>query len=116
MVGEARVRRANPVPKSRRPSGRRSCKRCRAPVRTTQAQVGFQRQAVPGTTPARNRKAMRIDDQLPLMLWSVRPDMSCEYVSRAWLEFTGYAPEQALGHGWSRAVHAEDLARWLDTC
>lgn len=50
------------------------------------------------------------------MYWSARPDLSCEYASRAWLEFTGYRPEQALGEGWSRVVHAEDLARWLDTC
>ena len=50
------------------------------------------------------------------MLWRARPDLSCEYASPAWLEFTGYGAEQALGDGWSRVVHAEDLARWLDTC
>src|SRR3989442_2403828 len=59
---------------------------------------------------------MKLDDTIPLMLWRARPDLSCEYVSRAWLEFTGYSAEQALGEGWSRAVHAEDLARWLDGC
>jgi PAS domain S-box-containing protein len=50
------------------------------------------------------------------MLWRARPDLSCEFVSRQWLDFTGVAPEQALGDGWSRAIHPEDLARWLDTC
>jgi PAS domain S-box-containing protein len=50
------------------------------------------------------------------MLWHARPDLSCEYASPAWLQFTGYSAEQALGDGWSRVVHAEDLARWLDTC
>lgn len=59
---------------------------------------------------------MRIDDQLLLMLWTARPDLSCDYVSRGWLDFTGFTAEQALGHGWSRALHPEDLARWLDTC
>ncbi|HEY5898760.1 MAG TPA: PAS domain-containing protein [Burkholderiales bacterium] len=60
---------------------------------------------------------MKLDDSaLPVMLWSARPDLSCEYVSRAWLAFTGYSAEQALGEGWSRVVHAEDLARWLDSC
>ena len=49
------------------------------------------------------------------MLWQARPDLSCEYASPAWLQFTGYSAEQALGDGWSRVVHAEDLARWLDT-
>ena len=56
------------------------------------------------------------DRDLPVMLWRARPDMSCEYASPAWLQFTGYSSEQALGDGWSRVVHAEDLARWLDTC
>ena len=60
--------------------------------------------------------AMRIDDDLPIMLWTARPDLSCDYVSPAWLEFTGFSPAQALGQGWSRALHPEDLARWLDAC
>ena len=41
--------------------------------------------------------------------------MSCEDVNRAWLEYTGYTLEQALGEGWVSCVHPEDLARWLDT-
>lgn len=59
---------------------------------------------------------MRIDDDLPLMLWTARPDLSCDYVSPAWLDFTGFTEEQALGQGWSRALHPEDLAPWLDAC
>jgi PAS domain S-box-containing protein len=55
-------------------------------------------------------------ESLPVMLWRARPDLSCEYLSPEWLEFTGYTGEQALGDGWSRGVHPEDLARWLDTC
>jgi PAS domain S-box-containing protein len=54
-------------------------------------------------------------EPLPVMLWRARPDMSCEYLSRQWLEFTGVTAEEALGDGWSRSVHPEDLARWLDT-
>jgi PAS domain S-box-containing protein len=59
---------------------------------------------------------MKPDEQIPLMTWRVRPDMSCEQVSRPWLEYTGYTPEQALGEGWTRALHPEDLTRWLETC
>jgi PAS domain S-box-containing protein len=55
-----------------------------------------------------------MDESVPAMVWTARPDMSCEYVSREWLGFTGYSAEQALGDGWSRSVHPEDLARWLD--
>jgi PAS domain S-box-containing protein len=59
---------------------------------------------------------MNTDESLPLMTWRARPDMSCERVSEAWLDFTGLTPEAALGEGWTRGVHPEDLARWLDTC
>lgn len=59
---------------------------------------------------------MRPDIDLLVMAWRARPDMSCEYASPGWLRFTGYSEQQALGEGWSRVVHAEDLARWLDTC
>jgi PAS domain S-box-containing protein len=55
-----------------------------------------------------------VAEPLPVMLWRARPDMSCEYLSRQWLDFTGVAEENALGDGWSRSVHPEDLARWLD--
>jgi PAS domain S-box-containing protein len=58
----------------------------------------------------------RSDETLPVMIWRARPDLSCEYLNKQWLDFTGYSEEQALGDGWSRGVHPEDLARWLDTC
>jgi PAS domain S-box-containing protein len=58
--------------------------------------------------------AENIAEPLPVMLWRARPDLSCEYLSRQWLDFTGCSAEQALGDGWSRSVHPEDLARWLD--
>lgn len=57
---------------------------------------------------------MKAYDNLSLMTWHARPDMSCEYVNRAWREFTGYTTEQALGDGWTRCMHPEDLARWLE--
>jgi PAS domain S-box-containing protein len=51
-----------------------------------------------------------------LMHWSARPDMSCDYLSPSWLDFTGYSADQALGQGWSRGIHPEDLMRWLERC
>jgi len=56
-----------------------------------------------------------IAEPLPVMLWRARPDMSCEYLSRQWLDFTGCKEGEALGDGWSRSVDPEDLALWLDT-
>jgi PAS domain S-box-containing protein len=60
--------------------------------------------------------ALQIDERIPVMAWSARPDLSCDSLSPQWLAFTGYTAEQALGDGWSRGVHPEDIGRWLDIC
>ena len=65
---------------------------------------------------AHDARAPRLDDDAPVMTWAARPDLSCESVNRAWLEFTGYTLQKALEEGWSRTLHPEDLARWLDAC
>jgi PAS domain S-box-containing protein len=59
---------------------------------------------------------LELDEQVPVMTWTARPDMSYESLSRQWLAYTGYSAEQAMGDGWSRGMHPEDLGRWLDTC
>ena len=59
---------------------------------------------------------MQADDRILSMTWRARPDLSCEFASPAWLEYTGCTLEQALGEGWTRAVHPDDLARWRQTC
>jgi len=61
------------------------------------------------------REPPQLDD-VPAMLWAARPDLSYEYLSPSWHEYTGIAQAQALDEGWSRGVHPEDLARWLDCC
>ncbi|HVS32895.1 MAG TPA: ATP-binding protein [Thermoanaerobaculia bacterium] len=46
----------------------------------------------------------------PAMLWITEPDGLCSFLSRGWYEFTGQTQEQALGFGWSNAVHAQERA------
>src|SRR3954465_10557930 len=115
-MGEAVDQGAKRVPTNRSPSERTAgwaCKRC-APLVISAcapcAQVVLLLQGVPGMAPAA-RSLVRPDTDLPVMMWRARPDLSCEYASSAWLEFTGFSAEQALGDGWSRVVHGEDLAR-----
>lgn len=62
-----------------------------------------------------NLAPVHTEDPFPVMLWRARPDMSLEYVSRQWLDFTG-CPQDQAGEGWWRGVHPEDLPRWLDAC
>jgi PAS domain-containing protein len=52
---------------------------------------------------------METADRVARLAWRARPDLSCEYVSPAWLDFAG-------GEGWPGRMHPDDLARWLDTC
>jgi PAS domain S-box-containing protein len=48
-------------------------------------------------------------DNAPVMVWVTEPDGHCSFLSRSWYEFTGQSPGAALGTGWLRAVHPEDL-------
>jgi PAS domain S-box-containing protein len=48
-------------------------------------------------------------NSMPVLVWSARPDGSVKFFSKSWLEYTGLAPEDALGWGWTSAFHPEDL-------
>jgi PAS domain S-box-containing protein len=47
-------------------------------------------------------------DHAPVMIWVSEADGHCSYMSKTWQEFTGQAPEDALGFGWLEAIHPED--------
>jgi PAS domain S-box-containing protein len=53
-------------------------------------------------------------DHLPVMVMRSGADAICEYVNRAWVEFTGRPPELQLGIGWLEAVHPDDRADRLE--
>jgi PAS domain-containing protein len=50
-------------------------------------------------------------DSMPVMAWRCRPDGFVEFFNRRWLEYTGLSLDQALGWGWTVAIHADDLNR-----
>ncbi len=52
-------------------------------------------------------------DDAPVMIWRAGAGRSVDYVNQAWLDFTGRAPEQEAGLGWTARVHPDDLARCL---
>ena len=49
-----------------------------------------------------------IIDTIPTLSWSADTNGYVEFLSRPWMDFTGLAPEQALGFGWSAAIHPDD--------
>jgi PAS domain S-box-containing protein len=50
-------------------------------------------------------------DAAPVGIWVSGADKSFTYVSRRWVEFTGRSIGEALGTGWMRSVHPDDLER-----
>ncbi len=50
-------------------------------------------------------------DSLPALVWGCRADGACDYLSRAWVDFTGVPEPEHLGHGWLEQVHPDDRER-----
>jgi PAS domain S-box-containing protein len=50
-----------------------------------------------------------IINTMPTLAWSALPDGSIDFINQRWLDYTGLPPEQALGWGWTAAIHPDDL-------
>ncbi len=50
-------------------------------------------------------------ESLPNLVWGCRPDGSCDYLSRQWVDYTGNPEKEQLGYGWLEQVHPEDRKR-----
>ncbi len=53
----------------------------------------------------RNETFQEIADLAPIMLWRISSNFECDWVNKAWLEFTGGALEQQVGFGWLYYLH-----------
>jgi PAS domain S-box-containing protein len=47
-------------------------------------------------------------DMIPTLAWAAEVDGSVDFLNRKWLEYTGLAPEEALGWNWKIAFHPDD--------
>jgi PAS domain S-box-containing protein len=54
-------------------------------------------------------------DAAPAMIVVSDPDRGATFFNKGWLDFTGRAMEQELGHGWAAGVHPEDRQHCLET-
>jgi PAS domain S-box-containing protein len=49
----------------------------------------------------------------PVLIWLGDRTKGCTWFNETWLAFTGRAPEQELGFGWTENVHPDDLSGLL---
>ena len=52
----------------------------------------------------------RLIDALPGLVWTALPDGRAEFLNQRWCEYTGLSLDEAIGFGWHRAIHPDDLA------
>lgn len=48
-------------------------------------------------------------ENVPALVWTARPDGSCDYFNQRWTDFTGLTLDESLGWGWRAALHPDDL-------
>jgi PAS domain S-box-containing protein len=53
-------------------------------------------------------------DTIPALAWCCLLDGATEFTNKRWLEYTGLSQDEALGWGWRRAVHPEDLEKLIE--
>ena len=63
-------------------------------------------------------RSRTLTETLPQLVWTCRPDGSCEYLSRQWVEYTGVAESEQLGFAWlDLVIHPDDrdrtYAHWM---
>ncbi|MGJ8571405.1 MAG: sensor histidine kinase [Hoeflea sp.] len=47
-------------------------------------------------------------DHAPVMMWVTDAGGYCNYLNRAWYQYTGQTVEEARGYGWLQATHPDD--------
>ncbi|NET31330.1 MAG: response regulator [Cyanothece sp. SIO1E1] len=56
-----------------------------------------------------------VANSAPVLLWMAGPDQLFTFCNQTWLDFTGRTLAQAMGNGWTQAVHPDDLQHCLET-
>jgi len=60
------------------------------------------------------RRFRSMADTVPVFIWMSGAEGQCEFVNKAWLDFSGRTLDQELGRGWSDNLHPEDRERCLE--
>ena len=69
---------------------------------------------------ASEKKLRNLIETIPAMAFVTRPDGANEFVSRQWIEFSGFSSVESAGAGWAASIHPDDLeqhaAKWRAAC
>lgn len=55
-----------------------------------------------------SRAFHRMADTLPQIVWMMQADGQHTYFNQGWIDYSGLAMDESLGHGWTRLIHPED--------
>ena len=53
-------------------------------------------------------------DTMPALAWSCLPDGANEFTNKRWRDYTGLSQAEALGLGWQRTFHPDDLGKVME--
>jgi PAS domain S-box-containing protein len=59
------------------------------------------------------RELRTLVEAIPAYVGTNQADGSVDFISRSWLDYTGFSREQGIGWGWASAIHPEDFDRVL---
>jgi len=69
---------------------------------------------------ASEKKLRDLIETIPAMAFVTRPDGANEFVSRQWIEFSGFPSDESAGADWAASIHPDDLeqhtAKWRAAC
>jgi PAS domain S-box-containing protein len=57
------------------------------------------------------RELRTIIEIMPAYVATTLPDGTVDFVNQSWLDYTGFTREEAMGWGWAKAIHPDDLVR-----
>jgi len=60
------------------------------------------------------RRFRLIVNEIPLLVWTAKPDGHVDYYNDRWVSYTGLSLEDAGGQGWKEIIHPDDLTRVVD--